>query len=105
MLLVFWSTAKDSEARRRPFTFAAVFNSVVAGDSNKMTVVDSQMLSTIIQSTFIIKATKLEDVSDLIEYLSSAEKDVDMHLCTAGGSENSGYMVLPRLPPPQCAVS
>lgn len=36
-------------------------------------------------SGVVSKATKLEDVFDRIEYLSASDKDVDMHLCPAGG--------------------
>ena len=45
----------------------------------------SLMLNSIIQPVGTKKATKLEDVFDRIEYLTADEKDVDMHLCPAGG--------------------
>ena len=92
-LLAFRALAEQSESetlKNRPSTLIVVFNGVetkseMAAATKLWESAASQMLSAIIQPRGISKATKLEDVFDRIEYLSSTEKDVDMHLCPAGG--------------------
>mmetsp|Transcript_39686 Transcript_39686/g.95455 ORF Transcript_39686/g.95455 Transcript_39686/m.95455 type:complete len:575 (+) Transcript_39686:118-1842(+) len=94
-LLAFRAMAEEGESetlKNRPSTLVVVFNGVAAGNGKEMAAARkswegaaSQMLSAIIQPASASKATKLEDVFDRIEYLSSAEKNVDMHLCPAGG--------------------
>ena len=77
-------------ALSRPSTLIVVFS----GTSTKAEVATARksweqsaakMLQSIIQPSQKAKATKLEDIFDRIEYLSDKEKDVDMHLCPAGG--------------------
>ncbi|KAL3776882.1 hypothetical protein ACHAWO_012097 [Cyclotella atomus] len=91
-LLVSRAKAENEEGslvKNRPSTLIVVFSQA----ANDKDVVEqrklfetnaSRMLSSIIQSGGK-RATKLEDVFDRIEYLSCNEKDVDMHLCPAGG--------------------
>lgn len=74
--------------RNRPSTLIVVFSEAitdndVAAQRKLFEKAASKMLNAIIQSGK--RATKLEDVFDRIEYLSCNEKDVDMHLCPAGG--------------------
>lgn len=78
----------------RPSTLIVVFNGVkgdreMAAAQKQWESAASSMLRSIIQPTGATKATKLEDVFDRIEYLDSSEKDVDMHLCPAGGRVSS----------------
>jgi hypothetical protein len=88
-LLAARSTAEEGSLHR-PSTLIVVFNglknkSEMASAQKQWESAASQMLASIIQPRAGSKATKLEDVFDRIEYLSSSEKDVDMHLCPAGG--------------------
>ena len=87
-LLAFRAMAEEGESealKHRPSTLIVVFNGV-AGDKEMAAArkrwegAASQMLSSIIQPDSIAKATTLEDIFGRIEYLSSIEKDVDMHL-------------------------
>lgn len=80
----------EGAVRHRPSTLIVVFNGVT--DEREMASARkvwegaaSQMLRAIIQPPGHKEATRLEDVFDRIEYLSAAERDVDMHLCPAGG--------------------
>lgn len=91
------SSGSDGPDHRRPSTLIVVMNGV-KDDEREMTVARkqwesaaSQMLSSIIQpaSSSGNRATKLEDIFDRIEYLSSSETDVERHLCPAGGSVSS----------------
>jgi len=45
----------------------------------------SKMLQSIIQPSASKRASSLDDVFDRIEYMSSTDADVDVHLCSAGG--------------------
>ena len=89
-LLAARATAEEGSLHR-PSTLIVVFNgmknkSEMALAQKQWESAASQMLANIIQPRGVVtKATKLEDVFDRIEYLSSSEKDVDMHLCPAGG--------------------
>lgn len=79
---------EGSLVKNRPSTLIVVFSEAttdkeVAEQRKLFEENASKMLNTIIQSGK--RATKLEDVFDRIEYLSCNEKDVDMHLCPAGG--------------------
>lgn len=83
-----------TDEQHRPSTLIVVFNGVT--DEREMAAAKktwesaaSQMLSAIIQPRGATKATKLDDVFDRIEYLSATDKDVDMHLCPAGGRVSS----------------
>jgi hypothetical protein len=80
----------------RPSTLIVVMNGVKDEREMKMArkqweSAASQMLSSIIQPSrgLLPKATKLEDIFDRIEYLSSSETDVEKQLCPAGGSVSS----------------
>lgn len=95
-LLAFRAMSEEGEDGivQRPSTLIVVFNgaknaSEMAAAKKQWESAASQMLSAIIQPRSGSKATKLEDVFDRIEYLSSSEKDVDMHLCPAGGRVSS----------------
>mmetsp|Transcript_460 Transcript_460/g.904 ORF Transcript_460/g.904 Transcript_460/m.904 type:complete len:585 (+) Transcript_460:267-2021(+) len=74
----------------RPSTLIVVFNGV--SDPREMKEMQTlweaaatTMLASIIQPRGSSKANTLDDVFDRIEYLSCDEKDVDAHLCPAGG--------------------
>jgi hypothetical protein len=80
---------EGSLVKHRPSTLIVVFSEAendkeVTAQKKLFEQNASKMLNTIIQSGK--RATKLEDVFDRIEYLSCNEKDVDMHLCPAGGT-------------------
>ncbi|KAL3757589.1 hypothetical protein ACHAWU_006768 [Discostella pseudostelligera] len=88
--------ASALSSTHRPSTLIVVMNGVK--DEREMKAARkqwesaaSQMLSSIIQPSrgMLPKATKLEDIFDRIEYLSSSETDVEKHLCPAGGSVSS----------------
>ena len=90
-LLVSRAMAEDEGTlvKNRPSTLIVVFSEAtndreVAEQKKLFEMNASKMLNTIIQSGK--RATKLEDVFERIEYLSCNEKDVDMHLCPAGGT-------------------
>ena len=91
-LLVYRAMAETDEGslvKNRPSTLIVVFSDAtndkeVAAQKKLFEINASKMLNTIIQNGK--RATKLEDVFGRIEYLSCNEKDVDMHLCPAGGT-------------------
>jgi len=87
--LLAYRANSESTIRQRPSTLIVVFNGVkaseVAAAKKTWESAASRMLHAIIQPTAGSDATKMEDVFDRIEYLSADEKDVDMHLCPAGG--------------------
>ena len=80
--------ANAPSLRNRPSTLIVVFSGAqtaadIARARSSFESAAAKMLHAIIQSA--PRATKLQDVFDRIEYLSSDEKDVDMQLCPAGG--------------------
>lgn len=97
------SSSSGEGGPHRPSTLIVVMNGVK--DEREMTIARkqwesaaSQMLSSIIQPSrggggggIVVpnKATKLEDIFDRIEYLSSSATNVERHLCPAGGSVSS----------------
>ena len=82
--------AEGSLLKHRPSTLVVVFNGVtdpraIAAARTQWEGAAARMLAAIIQPAGGVKATKLEDVFERIEYLSAAATDVDMQLCPAGG--------------------